>query len=80
MIMTIDKRRSIINKLITEVRKEAVKKKKKIETIDPIIKIGRNLYPHMSRDDLLEHCRTALRIILSENTSNSQQTTLLVHI
>jgi hypothetical protein len=78
--MTIDKRRLIINKIITEVRKEALKKKKKMETIDPIIKIGRNLYPHMSRDDLLDYCRTALRIVLSENASNSQQTTLLVHI
>jgi len=78
--MTINKRRLEINKLIKEVRKDAVKKNKKIETIDPIIRKGRDLYPLMSRDELLDYCRTALRVILTEDDTHSQQTTLFAHI
>lgn len=78
--MTIDKRRLEINKLIQEIRRDAVKKNKKIETIDPIIRKGRNLYPLMSREELLDYCRTALRVILSEDETHSQQTTLFAHI
>jgi hypothetical protein len=79
-MMILYKRRSEINRLIKEVRIEAAKKDKKIDTIDPILKKGRNLYPLMSRDELLDYCSTALRIILSEETSSIQQTTLLTHI
>jgi hypothetical protein len=79
-MMTINKRRLEINKLIKEVRKDAVKKNKKIETIDPIIRKGRDLYPLMSRDELLDYCRTALRVILTEDDAHSQQTTLFAHI
>ncbi|MBD3205377.1 hypothetical protein GF319_03410 [Candidatus Bathyarchaeota archaeon] len=79
-MMTIDKRRLEINKLIQEIRRDAVKKNKKIETIDPIIRKGRNLYPLMSREELLDYCRTALRVILSEDETQSQQTTLFAHI
>ena len=78
--MTINKRRLEINKLIKEVRKDAVKKNKKIETIDPIIRKGRDLYPLMSRDELLDYCRTALRVILTDDDTHSQQTTLFAHI
>lgn len=79
-MMILDKRRSEINLLIQEVRRDAAKKNKKIETIDPILKKGRNLYPMMSRNELLDYCRTALRVILSEENSPIQQTTLLTHI
>ena len=79
-MMILDKRRSEINRLIKEVRREAAKKNKKIDTIDPILKKGRNLYPMMSRDELLDYCITALRVILSEDNSHIQQTTLLTHI
>jgi hypothetical protein len=78
-MIVVNKRRYELKRLIQEVRRESVKKNKKIDTIDPVLKIARNLYPMMSRDELLKNCITVLRIILSENNLLTQQTTLLTH-
>lgn len=71
-----DYRRSIIEKLIKKIKEESFIKNKDIQTIDPIIKIGRQLYPFIPEKELNEYSCTALRIILKKSENSLYQTTL----
>jgi hypothetical protein len=73
------KRRSEIMRLIQMSKLDAAKRKKRIETIDPVLRIAKDLYPFLSRKELTEYSQTALRKILSEPHNTTHQTTLLVH-
>ena len=69
-----------IRKLVQTVKKEAIARDRRINTVDPIMRIGKKMYPTLTRGELLEYSQTALRIILNEASTMSYQTTLLAHI
>ena len=78
---TVNRRRSEdIGRLIQVATSDAVRKNRRIETVDPILRAVKTLFPTMSERELLEYAQTALRMILSEPQSPSYQTTLLVHM
>jgi hypothetical protein len=79
MISAVAKRRSDIIKLIQASKLEAAKRKKKIDTVDPILKTCKDLFPFLSQKELTEYAQTALRKILSEDANQFHQTTLLTH-
>jgi len=81
MMATVNKRRSEdISRLIRVVTSDATRKNRRIETVDPVLRAGKTLFPTMSEREVLEYAQTALRMILSEPQSPSYQTTLLVHM
>ena len=69
-----------IRKLTQTVKKESMARNKKFTTVDPIMRIGKIMYPTLTRGELLEYSQTVLRIILNEAATVSYQTTLLAHI
>jgi len=69
-----------INKLIYYARQYEAIKNKKITTIDPIIRIGKNLYPTLTQRELIEISQAALRVIFHEAEAPTYQTTLFAHI
>ncbi len=69
-----------IRKLVQTVKKEATVRDRKITTVDPIMRIGKLMFPTLARGELLEFSQTALRIIFTESSSPSYQTTLFAHI
>ena len=79
-MMAVNKRRSDVFKLIQASKLEVAHRNKRIETIDPLLKTGKKLYPLLPRDELHEMCSTALWMILNEPEPQVQQTTLLVHL
>lgn len=79
-MIAVNRRRSDVVKLIQESKHEAEQRGRKIETIDPVLKTAKRLFPLYSGDELYELSSTALRMILNEPEPQFQQTTLLVHI
>jgi hypothetical protein len=78
---TVNRRRSEdLSRLIQVATSDAMRKNRRIETVDPVLRAGKALFPTMSERELLEYAQTALRMILSEPQSPSYQTTLLVHM
>jgi len=78
---TVNRRRSEhIGRLIQVVKSDATRKNRRIETVDPILRAGKTLFPAIPERELLEYAQTALRMILSEPQSPAYQTTLLVHM
>ncbi|HEX9915021.1 MAG TPA: hypothetical protein VGB32_08890 [Candidatus Bathyarchaeia archaeon] len=78
---TVNRRRSEdISRLIQVATSDAMRKNRRIETVDPILRAGKTLFPTMPERELIEYAQTALRMILSEPQSLSYQTTLLVHM
>ena len=69
-----------IQRLIRTSKNYAAIKNKKITTIDPILRVGKNLYPTLTERELMELSQTALRIILGEIITPTYQTTLFSHI
>lgn len=69
-----------VNRLVRTTKDYAATKNKKITTIDPILRVGKNLYPTLTHRELLELSQTALRIILNEVEAPTYQTTLFAHI
>lgn len=69
-----------IGRLIQVAKSDATRKNRRIETVDPVLRAGKTLFPTMPERELLEYAQTALRVILSEPQSPSYQTTLLVHM
>ena len=69
-----------IQRLIRTSKNYAAIKNKKITTIDPILRVGKNLYPTLTERELIELSQTALRIILGETITPTYQTTLISHI
>jgi len=79
-MIAVNKRRSDVVKLIQASKLDAAQRDKKIETIDPVLKIAKRLFPLHTSDELYELSTTALWMILNEPEPQFQQTTLLVHI
>jgi hypothetical protein len=69
-----------VNRLIRTTKDYAATKNKKITTIDPILRVGKNLYPTLTNRELIELSQTALRIILNEVEAPTYQTTLFAHV
>ena len=79
-MMAVNKRRSDVFKLIQASKLEAAQRNKKIETIDPVLRTAKKLFPLHTGDELYELSSTALWMILNEPEPQYQQTTLLIHI
>ncbi len=79
-MIAVNRRRSDVFKLIQESRLEAAQRNKKIETIDPLLKTAKRLFPLHTSDELYELSSTALWMILNEPELQYQQTTLLIHV
>ncbi len=69
-----------IQKLVRTSKNYAAIRDKKITTIDPILRVGKTLYPTMTNRELMELSQASLRIILGESLTPNYQTTLLAHI
>jgi hypothetical protein len=88
VILLVDKDMATVNKfraeqirrLVQIVKKEATVRDRKITTVDPIIRIGKMMFPTLTRGELLEFSQTALRVIFTESSAPSYQTTLFAHI
>ncbi len=81
MVATVNQRRSEdIGRLIHVATSDAMRKNRRIETVDPVLRAGKILFPTMSERELLEYAQIALRMILSEPQNPPYQTTLLVHM
>ena len=75
-MIQLDYERLVIEKLVLLIKKEIIQKKRNIKTIDPIIKLGHELFPFMSDKDIQDYACTALRITLNNQKNNFYQTTL----
>ena len=69
-----------IQRLIRTSKNYAAIRNKKINTVDPILRVGKNLYPTLSEREIMDLSQNALRIILGESATLSYQTTLFSHI
>lgn len=80
----VGKRRADIDRLVRWAVSEASLKQKKIETIDPLVKSAKRLFPYLHDDAVYEYARTALRVIKfqpqAQTKFNGHQTTLLTHM
>jgi hypothetical protein len=80
-MMTVNRQRSDhITRLVQAAVSDAARRNRRIETIDPVLRAGKTLFPTMPHRELLEYAQTALRIILTEPQAPSHQTTLLAHM
>ncbi|MCX6649720.1 MAG: hypothetical protein NTV61_10100 [Candidatus Bathyarchaeota archaeon] len=67
----------MVERLVQTTREEAASKRRNIETIDPIIRAGRRMYPYLSDRELIDCASTALRVILSKGEPDPRQMTLI---
>jgi hypothetical protein len=72
-------RRAIVESLVQGTCDEAALRSKRVKTIDPIMRVGRMMYPFLSDRELVDYASTALRIILNSKESPSYQTTLIAY-
>lgn len=80
-MMAVSRQRSDhISRLVQATVSDAARKNRKVNTVDPILRVGKTLYPTMPHRELLEYAQTALRIILTEHQTLTHQTTLLAHM
>ena len=72
-------KRAIVKHIVQMTREEAASRRRSIETIDPIIKVSRRMYPYLSERELIDCASTALRVILSNKGSDPRQMTLITY-
>ena len=72
-------RRAIVEHLVQYTCDEAALRSKKVKTIDPIMRVGRRMYPFLSERELVDYASNALRIILNSDEFPSHQTTLITY-
>jgi hypothetical protein len=72
-------RRAIVENLVKSTCDDAASRSKRVKTIDPIMRVGRRMYPFLSDRELVDYASTALRIILNSKESPSHQTTLVTY-
>lgn len=70
-------RRAVVERLVQITREDAAVKKRNVQTIDPIIKVGRRTYPYLSERELVDYASAALRIILSRSEPDAYQMKLI---
>ena len=78
-MVQVDIKRAMVERLVQTTREEAASKKKSVDTIDPIIRAGRRIYPYLSDRELLDCASTALRVILINRESDPRQITLIAY-
>jgi hypothetical protein len=69
----------MVERLVQTTREEATSRRRSVETIDPIIRAGRRMYPYLSDRELLDCASTALRVILSNREPDPRQMTLIAY-
>ncbi len=74
--MQVGTRRAVVERLIQKAREESLIRSTRIDTVDPILRVGRRLYPFLSDTELHEAACTALRVIKTSGMNISYQTTL----
>ena len=72
-------KRAMVERLVKTTREDAAFKRRSVETIDPIIRVGRRMYPYISDRELLDCASTALRVILSNKSPDPRQMTLITY-
>jgi len=72
-------KRAMVERLVQMTREEAASRGRSVETIDPIIRVGRRVYPYLSERELLDCASAALRVILSNGVSDPRQMTLIAY-
>jgi len=72
-------KRAMVERLVRKVREEAATKRRSIETIDPVIRVGRRLYPYLSERELNDFASTALRMIIVGRETEVYQMTLVTY-
>lgn len=72
-------KRAMVERLVQTTREEATSRRRSVETIDPIIRAGRRMYPYLSDRELLDCASTALRVILSNREPDPRQMTLIAY-
>jgi len=73
-------KRAVIERLAQKAREDANLKGKSIQTIDPVLKTAKKMYPYYSEKELQEYASTALRYILSRNQPDLYQTKLFMRL
>jgi len=68
--------RAIIEKLVKKACEEAYIKKRKVTTIDPILNVGRKLFPFIDERELYSYACISLRIIINKKIEKNPQKTL----
>ena len=75
----VSNRRAVVERLVQITRENAAVKKRDVQTIDPIIRVGRRTYPYLSERELLDCASAALRIILSSRETDAFQMKLIAY-
>jgi hypothetical protein len=78
-VAQVGSKRAMVERLVQTTREEASSRHRSVETIDPIIKVGRKIYPYISDRELLDCASTALRVILSNKSPDPRQMTLVTY-
>jgi len=65
MVAEVGFRRAMVERLAQKTIENAGMRRRSVKTIDPVIKMGRRLYPYLSERELQEYASCALRIILN---------------
>ncbi|MEM3055972.1 MAG: hypothetical protein QW639_01935 [Candidatus Bathyarchaeia archaeon] len=79
VMVYVDNRRADIERLVRCALEDAYRRGREIETIDPLLKWARRLFPYLHEGALNEYARTALRVIKYRYQSGrlrGRQTTL----
>jgi len=83
-LFTVEKRRADIEKLLTCAVTEARLKKRQIDRVDPLVRCARRLFPYLHDEGIYDISRTALRILMSEQSFQASleehQTRLTEHV
>lgn len=77
---SVDKRRSLISQLIRLAKEDAAKRNRRVDTIDPLLRIAKRMDPYMPPREAHKIARAALSVILNEPETHFNQTTLTAHI
>jgi len=78
-VAQVGNRRAVVERLVQITREDAATRRRSIATIDPIIKVGRRVYPYLSERELVDYASAALRIILSNNQTDAYQMKLIAY-
>jgi hypothetical protein len=62
-MVIVDSRRADIERLVRCALEDAHRRNREIETVDPLLRWARRLFPYLHEGTLNEYARTALRVI-----------------
>jgi hypothetical protein len=69
----------MVERLVQTTKEEAASRSRNVETIDPLIRTGRKMYPYLSERELIDCASSALRVILSKGNPDPRQMTLIAY-